>query len=363
MRSPLAMSALHCLVLAGLTLLAGVGASGTPAAAVFSHGRRSDARVALTFDDGASPDNCRRILAILVSRGVPATFFPVAEAMPADPGLWRMVVAEGDPIGDHTLTHPQMPTLTEAQQFRQIDGARRLAERVSGTSLLRVFRPPYGAYDAATLQAAAAAGFPTILLWDTSDRDTSPNGTVAEMLAAAERATNGSVILMHCGPNATPYVLGPLLDHLRSVGLRPVTVPTLLGLPWIATPAASPPDRAEILDGLSPLPPTSSGGVIIGPSGIDGMTFPPGPAPTSPPRSPTPSVPPVSETPAISSPSSMPAAEESAVPTLSPSPAGSESGTAQPIHPTLMLAVIVLFALLVVIGGILVARVGRAQRR
>lgn len=306
-----------CLALGGLLLVAGPSTASSPAVSVMSHGPRSAGTVALTFDDGVNPANCRRILAILVSRGVPATFFPIADAMRADPAFWRLVVAAADPIGDHTLTHPQMVTLTEAQQFRQIDGARRLAESLSGAPLLRVFRPPYGTYDAATLSAAARAGFGTVLLWDTSGRDTSQHGTVAEMIAAAEEAREGSVILMHCGPNATPFILGPLLDHLEAAGLRPVTVPALLGLRWTPSPAASPPTPAEILDGLAPLPSAASGGVLVGPSGIGTMTFPPAPPPTSTPQ-PTASPMPAADTPSPTAGSPAPAASPSPSESLSP---------------------------------------------
>lgn len=354
-RSRLALAA----SLGSMLLLVGPTAASSPAASVVSHGPRTGARVALTFDDGASPANCRRILSTLVERGVPATFFPIADAMRADPAFWRMVVAVGDPIGDHTMTHPQLPALTQAQQFQQIDGARKLAESISGAPLLRVFRPPYGAYNAATLRAAAAAGFGTVLLWDTSDRDTSLKGTVAEMLAAAERATDGSVILLHCGPNATPYLLGPLLDHLDAEKLQPVTVPTLLGLRWTPSPAASPPTPAEILGGLAPLPAKPSGGVVVGPNGIGTMTFPPGP------RSPSP-------TPAASSPeaspSGSPGADASAQPAGSSTPAPSSTTSMPPVSqpPTPTAAttdIIPLVGLLVVLLAAAVLALGLARTR
>lgn len=270
---------------------------------------------------------------MLVERGVPATFFPIAEAMRADPAFWKLVVAEGDPIGDHTLTHPQMPTLTRAQQVAEIEQARQLEEATSGAPVLRVFRPPYGAYSAATLSAAAQAGFSTVLLWDTSDRDTSQHGTVAEMLHAAEAATDGSVILMHCGPNATPYVLGPLLDSLAARGLEPVTIPTLLHLNWTTTATGPRPAAAAILDGLSPLPPQSSGGPLVGPSGIGTMTFPPfvppGGAPSAPASA---SAPPAN---ASASPPPHGSASAPATATVSPSPPVSPSeGIAAVATPT-----------------------------
>jgi peptidoglycan/xylan/chitin deacetylase (PgdA/CDA1 family) len=233
---------------------------------VVSHGPRSQPVIALTFDDGVSPANCRRILAMLVGQHVPATFFPLAEAMSLDPAFWRLVVAAGDPVGDHTYSHPQLPTLSLAGQFAEIDRGRRVAEAVVGRPLLRVFRPPYGAYNAVTLSAAARAGFGTVLLWDVSDRSTSPTASLAKMRWAAEQGTNGSVVLMHCGPNVTPFLLSDVIASYRARGFRFVTVAQLLGVPWSAGPTRVVTPK-EILNGLGPLPASPVGGPITGPHG------------------------------------------------------------------------------------------------
>ena len=258
--------------LAGASVLVGLLAtswSATTAATsvrVVSHGPRSQPVIALTFDDGVSPANCRRILATLVEQHVPATFFPLAEAMSLDPAFWRLVAAVGDPIGDHTYSHPQLPALSLAGQFAEIDRGRRVAEAILGRPLLRVFRPPYGAYNAATLSAAARAGFGTMLLWDVSDRSTSPTASLAKMRWAAEQGTNGSVVLMHCGPNVTPYLLPDVIASYRARGFRFVTVAQLLGVPWSAGPTRVV-TRTEILRGLAPLPTGPLGGPITGPHG------------------------------------------------------------------------------------------------
>lgn len=86
------------------------------------------------------------------------------------------------------------------------------------------------------------------------------------MLAAAELGGNGSVILLHCGPNATPWLLRPLIEFYRSRGLRFVTIPEMFGVPWEPGPTRriSP---SAILAGLSALPASSSGGPITGPNG------------------------------------------------------------------------------------------------
>ncbi|MGH2511798.1 MAG: hypothetical protein ACRDGQ_03830, partial [Candidatus Limnocylindrales bacterium] len=153
-----------------------------------------------------------------------------------------------------------------AGQVRQIAAARALEDSILGRASLDVFRPPYGAYNAITLAAAATAGYPTLLTWSESDRDTSPTGHEPAMLAAAELGGNGSVILLHCGPNATPYVLRPLIEYYRSRGFRFVTIAQMFGLTWSPGPTSAV-TPATILAGLSALPATSSGGVITGPNG------------------------------------------------------------------------------------------------
>ena len=263
--TPFARSGAAC-VLAALLATGWSATIQATSVRVVSHGPRSQPVIALTFDDGTSPANCRRILATLVEQHVPATFFPLAEAMSLDPAFWRLVAAVGDPVGDHTYSHPQLPTLSLAGQFAEIDRGRRVAEVVLGRPLLRVFRPPYGAYNAVTLTAAARAGFATVLLWDVSDRSTSPTASLAKMRWAAEQGTNGSVVLMHCGPNVTPFLLSDVIASYRARGFRFVTVAQLLGVPWSAGPTRVVTPK-EILHGLAPLPPSPFGGPITGPHG------------------------------------------------------------------------------------------------
>jgi peptidoglycan/xylan/chitin deacetylase (PgdA/CDA1 family) len=240
--------------------------------AVVSHGDRAEHEIALTFDDGVSPANCRRILAILVEHKIAATFFPLAEAMRLDPPFWRLVGQAGYPVGNHSLTHPEMPELDLSAQVRQIQTARVLEESILGRATIDVFRPPYGAYDATTLSAAGEAGYSTVLTWSDSDRDTSPTGHEPAMLTAGELGGNGSVILLHCGPNATPFLLPPLIQFYQARGYRFVTIPQMLGVAWNPGPTAAI-SPSQILRGLSPLPATSSGGPITGP---DGWSPPPG---------------------------------------------------------------------------------------
>jgi len=291
-------------------------------ARVVDRGSRAVHSIALTFDDGSSPQNCRRILAELVDRGVPATFFPMSSALRLDPAFWQLVAKAGYPIGDHTVTHPHLPRLGYTDQLRQLTRSRAMLESTIGRPILDVFRPPYGEFNANTRIAAAAAGFPTLLLWDVDPRDWSAQASVDEKLAAAEEGVNGSVVLLHCGPNVTPYLVPDVIAAYRRQGFRFVTVPTLLGLAWKPGPTASV-SAEEILGGLSPLPPAPGGGAIVGVNG----SFPPEPSPSglpSPTPSPSPSIAASPSPPP--SPSSAEPASPGTEPTLLTASPGTEVG-------------------------------------
>ncbi len=352
------------LVAAVLLVLIGTGGSpaaraASPSARVVTHGSRAVKAIALTFDDGASPENCRRILAELVAQDVPATFFPAANLMRLDPAFWRLVARAGYPVADHTVTHPHMPRLGYTAQLRELTEARAIVESIIGRPMLDVFRPPYGEFDGATRAAAAAAGFPTLLVWDTSDRDTSPRGTVAEMLTAAEQGKNGSVMLLHCGPNATPYLLPDVIAFYRRRGFRFVTVPQLLGVAWRPGPTASV-SADEILSGLSPLPSTPVGGTVLDTNGkLDPATSSSPSLPTGTP-SPVPS-PAASVLPAPSSPpATRTAAPNQSAPSPTASPVVGSGGAAPGPFDALLIAIgLTLVAVLLSITALRSHRFGR----
>lgn len=232
------------LALAGEGVLMGVAASvvrGATLAPVF-HGPRDERVLALTFDDGWSPVQTRAIFDVLERFGVAATFFPYAHAAERDRGLWRAIADAGYPIGNHSRSHPDMTTLRPAAREAQIVEARGMIETMIGRPMLPVFRPPYGAYDPALLALSAKTGFPTVLLWDTSDADTSRHATRDQLIAAALRGRAGSVVLAHGGPALTPTILPVVIARYRDLGYRFVSVPDLLGLPdpTVAVPASRP---------------------------------------------------------------------------------------------------------------------------
>jgi peptidoglycan/xylan/chitin deacetylase (PgdA/CDA1 family) len=73
-----------------------------------SHEPNPGRRIALTFDDGPSPQWTPKIAAILRAEHVPATFFEVGSQVVRYPGMTRMLFRDGFELGNHTFTHASL---------------------------------------------------------------------------------------------------------------------------------------------------------------------------------------------------------------------------------------------------------------
>lgn len=192
------------------------------------NGSRDRKVVALTFDDGYSPVALRQILAVLEREHATATFFPYGWAVHQDPQGWHMVAAAGFPIGNHTLRHTILTTISEDGVYEEMTRGRRTIDLYSGAKSVNLMRPPGGAYNAPVARAIKKAGYDLIVLWDVDTFDW--QGPSPETIyQRAIRGTNGSIVLMHAGPPNTPKALPRIIANYRARGFQFVTVPQLLG--------------------------------------------------------------------------------------------------------------------------------------
>ena len=237
---------------------------------VISAGSRDQPVVALTFDDGTDPANTRAIFAILQSSGVPATFFPLGNAMRADPTFWPQVVAAGYPIGNHSMTHPTLTGLSDAALHSEINDATTLITQLSGRPPISFMRPPYGAWDQRVAAAAAAGGYSWLLLWDVDPRDwAGPSAqTIVDRVVGAAR--DGSVILLHTFPAQTRVALPGIIAGLRARGFGFVTIPQLMGAAQLRPAAPAPPVvfEATVVGPQRPTPGRAYGKPVVVVRGI-----------------------------------------------------------------------------------------------
>ncbi|MEU4009590.1 polysaccharide deacetylase family protein [Streptomyces pseudogriseolus] len=133
-----------------------------PLPPVVDHVTTDEPVVFLTYDDGAERDP--RFIDLVRERGLPVGMFLTDSVTGPGYGHFARLRAVGATLQNHTLDHPALPGLPLAAQRAQICGQqRKLAARFGVRP--RLFRPPYGRYDTATLRAAAECGIAAVVLW------------------------------------------------------------------------------------------------------------------------------------------------------------------------------------------------------
>lgn len=88
--------------------------------------------VALTFDAGAGSQGVASILATLARERVPATLFLTDRWVDAEPAAAREIVTAGHLVGDHTVHHPHLPSLSIAAVRTEITTAASTIATVAG---------------------------------------------------------------------------------------------------------------------------------------------------------------------------------------------------------------------------------------
>jgi len=205
-------------------------------------------QLALTFDDGPDPKWTPKILDILKQKNVKGTFFLIGAEAADNIGLMQRIVREGNEIGSHTWTHPDISVISNRQLDLEINLTERLFESKLGVQPL-YFRPPYDNDEepdtddeAAPVERVQRDGLTIIgSKIDTNDWNENPPKSPKEITDSvlAQLQTmktkpqfRGSIVLMHDGGGdraRTVAALPYLIDTLRARGYEFVPVSALMG--------------------------------------------------------------------------------------------------------------------------------------
>ncbi len=173
-------------------------------------------RVALTIDDGPSPEYTPQVLRLLEKYRVTATFSMIGLEAAAYPGLVREVAAAGHKIANHTWSHLDLLYLPPAAVADQIGRATGAIHKAAG-KVPALFRAPYGAWSPVVLRECAQAGM-TPLDWSVDPRDWSRPGVAAIVRNIMRNTRTGSIILEHDGGG----------DRSQTVAALEIVLPRLL---------------------------------------------------------------------------------------------------------------------------------------
>ena len=183
------------------------------------HKVASKGTVALTFDDGPTEIYTPQILAILKKYHVKATFFMVGYNAKNHPEMVQRVLADGHAINSHSLTHPLLTKLTEAELQKEVQEPQAIIKAISGKTPA-CLRYPFGASNAHVREVIRAHGIvPVPMGWNSFDYNRpGVDKIVAQIL---QNAHSGQVFLMHDGfdkREQTVAALPQIIEGLQKMG-------------------------------------------------------------------------------------------------------------------------------------------------
>jgi peptidoglycan/xylan/chitin deacetylase (PgdA/CDA1 family) len=207
--------------------------------------------VALTFDMGGRMDPAVDIMNFLVANRVCATIFATGVMSQTAQGQQVMAIIKAHPdlfeIANHTMYHcdlarggggsPSTGPCTgsfDANRIRkEMTDAEAVLRAGTGQNPQPYWRPPYGSYNDAVLNAVASVGYTKTFMWDIDTIDWKPiadGGPSAAQIASkvVGNAVNGSNVLFHLGGYETLDALRLIVPGLRDRGFTLTSLSDLL---------------------------------------------------------------------------------------------------------------------------------------
>ena len=185
--------------------------------------------IAMTFDDGPSPETTPRLLDILKQRNIKATFFMIGQNAERNPTIVKRILAEGHEIGNHSWTHPQLSKLSDDRVTEEINKTQNAIKDASGYTPVLI-RPPYGAITARQKEWIEKQFDLSVIIWSVDPFDWKrPGASVIEQRILAG-ARPGAIVLSHDIHKQTVDAMPATLDALAAKGFKFVTVSQLIAM-------------------------------------------------------------------------------------------------------------------------------------
>ena len=181
----------------------------------------------LTFDDGPNPTWTPEILALLEESGAQASFFVIGENVRRWPWLVEREAQDGDTVGDHTWSHPNLTKLSASAVYIELGRDKNWITRLTGTAPT-LWRPPYEAFNASIIAIASGLGM-KMQLWSVDTGDWQLPGTEVIVIRVMAALHNGMVVLLHDGGgdtrSETVAAVAILIPELEAAGYRLAALP------------------------------------------------------------------------------------------------------------------------------------------
>ena len=192
------------------------------------HGSRTVKKVALTFHGAGAPDYADPLLKLFKSTGTKVSVFAVGTWLVNEPSVATRIISEGHDLGNHTMTHTQMKTISAKRVDSEIAGCADELTKLIGNHGAW-FRPSGTQFSTPLIRSAAVKhGYGQCISYEVDSEDFKDVSKSKMVSNVMNNVKNGSIISMHFGHKVTFDAMPTILDKLHAAGLTPVTLTELL---------------------------------------------------------------------------------------------------------------------------------------
>jgi len=194
-----------------------------------SHGPRGGKKVALTFHGAGDPKIATDLLNILSTSGTHVTVFAVGTFLKSNPEFAKKILDGGHDLGNHTMTHTQMKTISAKRVDSEISECAALLKKLTGNHGA-FFRPSGTQYSTPLIRKTAQKyGYKNCISYDVDSHDYQDPGKAAVISNINKGIKGGSIISLHFGHQNTIDALPTVIENIKAKGFEPVTLSELIG--------------------------------------------------------------------------------------------------------------------------------------
>ena len=184
-------------------------------------GGRDSKNVYLTFDMGYEAGYTEKILEVLKQNDVKAAFFITAHYVNSQPELVKRMIDEGHIVGNHTVNHKSMPSLSNEQIKEEIMNLHTAIFNKFNYEM-KYMRPPKGEYSERSLAYCNTLGYTTVM-WSFAYDDWDENKQGREDYAKKkiiDNIHNGAIILLHGTSKDNSNILDYCIKEIKEMGYK-----------------------------------------------------------------------------------------------------------------------------------------------
>ncbi len=179
-------------------------------------------KIFLTFDCGYENGFTPKILDVLKKQKIVAAFFVTKPFIREGRELVRRMKKEGHIVGNHTVHHKSMPTLSDRDNKQEIIDCAEYCKEATGYEMDHFIRPPMGEYNEKTLKLTKSMGYKTIF-WSMAYVDFDVNKQPGKQYVVEhfkKYTHNGAIPLMHNVSQSNAEALDEVITNLKKEGYQ-----------------------------------------------------------------------------------------------------------------------------------------------